>query len=135
VDLLHRQSQGLDLPEGYVPATDFWIVAPGDEYLGRVNIRHRLTPYLAQFGGHIGYNVRSKYRGKGIATRALELGLLEARRLGLTRVLLTCDDDNLASRRVIEKNGGVLEDVVVEYTREDGTKSVIAHKRRYWVEA
>jgi RimJ/RimL family protein N-acetyltransferase len=89
-----------------VPATIFWYVS-GEYYLGTLVIRHRLTPELAEAGGHVGYHVVAPWRRQGHATRMLAAGLVECRRLGLDRVLLTCDVDNEPSRRVILSNGGV----------------------------
>jgi len=97
------------LPPGIVPATQLWWV-DGDEYLGRLAIRHSLTPWLLEFGGHIGYAVRPSARRRGHATAMLAAALPVARRLGIDPALLTCDDTNGASRRVIEANGGVLDD-------------------------
>ena len=96
-------------PEGYVPATELWWVV-GDEFLGRISIRHRLTPALLEVGGHIGYDVRPSARRRGHATAMLGQALVVARNLGLDPVLITCDVDNIGSRSVIERNGGVLED-------------------------
>lgn len=121
---LQKQRDGIDLPEGYVPATEFWIITEDGEYAGRLHIRHVLNDYLRDFGGHIGYNVRPSLRGKGIGTEALRLGLQEARKLGLQNVLITCDDDNIASKKIIEKNGGVLENKI---------PNGIIEKCRYWV--
>src|SRR5256885_14516882 len=84
----------------------FWYVS-GEHYLGTFVIRHRLTPDLAEAGGHVGYHVVSAWRRQGHATRMLAEGLEECRALGLDRVLLTCAPDNEASRRVILANGGV----------------------------
>jgi predicted acetyltransferase len=89
-----------------VPCTTFWYVS-GEHYLGTLIIRHRLTPELAEAGGHIGYHVVLPWRRRGHATRMLAAGLAECVRLGLSRVLLTCDSGNEASRRVILANGGV----------------------------
>jgi predicted acetyltransferase len=97
------------LPEGIVPASFLWWVE-GDEYLGRLSIRHSLTPWLHEFGGHIGYVVRPSARGRGHATRMLAAALPVAAGLGIDPALITCDDTNPASRRVIEANGGVFED-------------------------
>src|SRR5512142_2814428 len=96
-------------PEGYVPSTTLWWVE-ADEYLGRIAIRHRLTPYLREAGGHIGYDVRPSARRCGHATNMLAAALPVARSLGIESALVTCDVDNVASRKVIEKNGGILED-------------------------
>lgn len=89
-----------------VPMTMFWFVS-GRHYIGTLALRHRLTPELEQEGGHIGYHVVTPWHRQGHATRMLALGLLEARRVGLDRVLLTCTPDNEASRKVILANGGV----------------------------
>lgn len=89
-----------------VPSTVFWYVS-GAHYIGTLVIRHRLTPELAEAGGHVGYHVVAPWRRQGHATRMLAAGLAECRRLGLERVLLTCATDNEPSRRVILANGGV----------------------------
>ena len=96
-------------PAGFVPCTTLWWVED-DEYLGRLAIRHRLTPHLLDFGGHIGYDVRSSARRRGHATAMLAAALPVARELSIDSALVTCDVDNIGSRRTIEKNGGVLED-------------------------
>jgi predicted acetyltransferase len=88
-----------------VPATIFWYVSC-EFYLGTLVIRHELTDELADAGGHIGYHVVAPWRRQGHATRMLDNGLREARQFGLNRVLLTCEPDNVASRRVIIANGG-----------------------------
>jgi predicted acetyltransferase len=106
-------------PAGFVPGTTLWWVND-QEYLGRITIRHRLTEALRDVGGHIGYDVRPSARRRGHATAMLAAALPVARGLGIDRALLTCDHDNMASRRVIEANGGVLED------KHGGTL-------RYWV--
>ncbi|HJQ00189.1 MAG TPA: GNAT family N-acetyltransferase [Jatrophihabitans sp.] len=89
-----------------VPSTLFWYIS-GEFYLGSLTIRHRLTPDLAEAGGHIGYHVAAPWRRQGHATRMLAAGLIECRKLGLDRVLVTCAVDNEPSRRVILANGGV----------------------------
>jgi len=89
-----------------VPNTIYWYVA-GEFYLGSLNIRHTLTPALTAIGGHVGYHVVAPWRRQGHATGMLAAGLTECRRLGLDRVLLTCEPDNEPSRKVILANGGV----------------------------
>jgi predicted acetyltransferase len=95
--------------EGFVCSTTWWW-AEGDEFIGRVAVRHELNERLMEAGGHIGYDVRRSRRREGHATRMLAAVLPEARKLGIGRVLLTCAPENVASRRVIEANGGVFED-------------------------
>lgn len=89
-----------------VPSTLFWYVS-GEFYLGTLVIRHRLTPELADVGGHVGYHVVAPWRRQGHATRMLAAGLDECRTLGIERALLTCDKANEPSRKVILANGGV----------------------------
>jgi len=95
--------------EGWVPATTLWWVE-GDEFLGRIAIRHRLTSLLRSGGGHIGYDVRPSARLRGHATAMLRAALPVARGLGIESALLTCDVDNVGSRKVIEACGGILQD-------------------------
>jgi predicted acetyltransferase len=102
-------SRGENLPEGYVPYTDYWLV-DGKECIGRASIRHRLNEHLLRIGGHIGYDIRPTERGKGYGNKILELALQKAKSLGIERALITSDVRNEASRKIIEKNGGVFED-------------------------
>jgi predicted acetyltransferase len=96
-------------PEGHVPSTTLWWVQD-DEFLGRLAIRHRLTPHLREVGGHIGYDVRPPARRRGHATAMLRAALPVAYGLGIASALVTCDVTNIGSRKVIEGNGGVLDD-------------------------
>lgn len=124
VQRVENQRRGLDLPSGWVPST--FLVAEADGVLiGRVSIRHELNDFLENFGGHIGYAVRPAHRRRGFATEILRQALIIARAEGIQDVLLTCDEGNVASSAVIERLGGVLEDVRVEPGR--------GPKRRYWI--
>ena len=126
LEALAEQERGENLRADHVPET-FLFAFAGTSIVGRVSIRHALTPFLERVGGHIGYVVVPEYRRQGYATAILRQSLEIARqKLGLTRVLVTCDEDNIGSIRVIEKNGGVLENVV---TQPNGLTS----KRRYWI--
>jgi predicted acetyltransferase len=106
-------------PSGRVPMTTLWYVDEG-RVLGRVAIRHALTPWLTDVGGHIGYDVRPSARRRGHASAMLAQALPVARGLGIDPALVTCREQNVASRRVIERCGGVLDDVRQGH-------------RRYWV--
>ena len=123
--LIDDAREGSPRPQGFVPATNLWWVA-GEEYLGRVQIRHRLTPFLREAGGHIGYYVVPRQRRKGHARAMLAAALPVAAALGIECALLTCDVDNTASRRVIAANGGLFQDqrgVVVRYWVPTGPTS------------
>jgi predicted acetyltransferase len=124
---LQAYSREETVPEGIVPATQFLCVNEENRVVGMLNFRHRLNDFLMQRGGHIGYSVHPDFRRQGIATRQLALGLEEARKRGLTRVLITCDRDNIGSARTIQKNGGVLENEAF-----DSYYGTIV--QRYWVE-
>ena len=116
---LRYADPGAELPDDRVHCTYLWITH-GEEMIGFLALRHALNAHLLEEGGHIGYSVRPSRRREGHASRALALALPVAADLGLERVLLTCDEDNRGSRRTIEGNGGVLEDVR-------------SGKRRYWI--
>jgi predicted acetyltransferase len=109
IQALLAQTDPATLPPGRVPDTVLWLVE-GDEYIGRVSIRHSLNEWLREFGGHIGYEIRPSRRRRGYGTQILRLALPQARALGLHRALITCDEDNLGSKRIIEANGGKFED-------------------------
>ena len=121
---LHRQADPAVSPAaGWVHCSYWWVVESG-EVLGAIALRHWLNDHLLQVGGHIGYGIRPAARGRGLATWAVSQVLPHARALALDRVLITCAVDNAASARVIERSGGVVEDV-----RGTGSEQV----RRYWV--
>ncbi len=94
--------------------------------LGAVNIRHYLNDGLLKEGGHIGDGIRPSERRKGYATELVRLALIECRKLGVHRVLMTCDKDNIGSVKSIVRNGGVLEN---EFVNAEGKT-----EQRYWIE-
>ena len=112
-------ARGIGLPDGYVPQISYWFYADGVP-VGRAKLRVRLTDQLMKTGGHIGYGIAAAYRGKGYGTQTLRLVLRKARAFGIERALVTIDEGNIASRRVAEHCGGVLQDV-------------LAGRCRYWV--
>lgn len=140
------EEPGAELPEGLVPCSFRWIVpaapvaddgtaaaegpTPGEPrapvtappdgpVLGFLAIRHVLNQYLFDLGGHIGYSVRPSQRRRGIARAALLQGLAESAERGIDPVLVTCAEDNVGSRGVLESAGGAFEEA------RDGV-------RRYW---
>ena len=126
--VLDDRARGIGLPPGHVPST-FLFAFDGARIVGRVSIRHELNDLLLQIGGHIGYAVVPEFRRCGYATEMLRQAVeLSSHTLGLARVLLTCDDDNIASIRVIEKNGGVFENIVTG-------PALDKPRRRYWIDA
>lgn len=125
VEELHAEESGENLPEGWVPASTYWLITEDKKIVGAVNIRHQLTVPLLQSGGHIGYGIRPSERRKGYATQILALSLQKAKELGIEKALVVCDATNLASERTILKNGGMADESFVE---EDG--NIV---KRYWI--
>ena len=119
---------GRSLPPGWVPATTRWLLDDAGFVVGVGVLRHALTPTLLNRGGHVGYYVKEAERGKGYGRAILALTLTVAREeMGLDRVLVTANADNLASVRVIGANGGKLEDERLD-------QETSATYRRYWIE-
>jgi predicted acetyltransferase len=127
LERLAQQQRGEEMPPDHVPST-FVFAFVERRIVGRVSIRHSLNPFLERIGGHIGYVVVPEFRRRGYATAMLGQALQIARDdLGLTRVLVTCDTDNVGSIKTIERNGGVFEGIVQAPGFAKGL-------RRYWVQ-
>src|SRR5687767_14152552 len=92
-------------PPGVLPYEDFWLME-GDIWIGLLTLRSEINEQFLHSGGHIGYVIRPTKRGQGYGTALLRLGLDKARERGLSRVLITCDETNTASRKIIEANSG-----------------------------
>ena len=115
--------------EGRVPCTQFITKRVEDNKLvGMVQVRHDLNDYLLKFGGHIGDCVRPSEQGKGYATEQIGLSLDFCKELGLTKILITCKKYNVASARTIIKNGGKLENEIVNEAEDN------AIMQRYWID-
>lgn len=116
------------LPSYYVPSYDYFLV-DDDKFIGVIHIRIRLTENLLKYGGNIGYGINPKYWQMGYGTKLLNLGLIKAKELiNQEKVLVTCDDDNIGSYKIIEANDGILENKI-ENEDEDGKFLT----RRYWI--
>ena len=117
------------LPSYYVPSYDYFVI-DDDKFIGVIHIRVRLTEGLLKFGGHIGYSTAPKYWNMGYGKKILKKVLEEYSYLiEDDRILITCDDTNIGSSKVIEANGGILENKV--WNESDGEKFLT---RRYWIE-
>lgn len=125
VEKIKGYARGEHLPEGHVPDTHYWLVE-GDEYIGQTSVRHSLTDHLREIGGHIGYVIRPSKRKQGYGKLILKLGLEKAKEMGIKNVRVTCDVDNLGSRKIIEANGGVFENSVPHEGFPD--------KARFWID-
>jgi predicted acetyltransferase len=114
VKSLNDQSKGINLPEGYVPCNHYWLITDNHEIAGSLRIRHNIeSHFLSYEGGHIGYDIAPSFRRRGYGTHMLKLGLEKAKHLNLSSVLITANEDNVGSRKIIESNGGLLDDVVM----------------------
>ena len=122
---LEGWSLGKGLPDKFVPST-FLVGVIDGQIVGRLSLRHRLNDFLARIGGHIGYGVIPSCRQQGYATEMLKQALPICSSLGIKKVLITCDIDNLGSQKVIERCGGIFENVT-----DDSQLKV--QKRRYWI--
>ncbi|GAB5515478.1 MAG: GNAT family N-acetyltransferase [Rhodopirellula baltica] len=115
-----------EMLSGFVPNSSRFMIFNG-RIIGNYNVRHELSPELEQCGGHCGYSVRPTERCKGYGTLILQDAKRFARFLGLTRLLVTCGVENVGSARVIERNGGTLQDIVCN-------DAPTANLKRYWIE-
>ncbi len=125
VQMWQDQTLGKNLKIGTVPATMYWLLDKG-EIIGRVHIRHILNDFLLNYGGHIGYYIKPSKRKMGYGLKILQLALEEARKMDMTEILVTCDENNIGSQKIIESCGGVLENIV-----DPGNGK--PRKKRYWI--
>ena len=131
---IHKQEVGIDLPVGRVPQTIYWLMKKQSDgqviWLGRVAIRHQLNDNLRKIGGHIGYVIRPSARRQGYGSRLLALALEKISQgqpeLDTDQALLTCDETNLGSKKIIEKNGGIFS----AYSEQEAP---LPRKLLYWV--
>ena len=123
---LKKRISEATVPEGLVPSSTYLGVREKDNYIvGMIDIRHYLNEYLTQVGGNIGYGVRKTERNKGYAKQMLKLALEKCKELKIKKVLITCDEDNIASEKVILSANAKLEDI----RNVDGE-----NKKRFWID-
>ena len=123
---LKKRSSEDTVPKGLVPSSTYLAVREKDNYIvGMIDIRHYLNEYLTQVGGNIGYCVRKTERNKGYAKQMLKLALEKCKELKIKKVLITCDEDNIASEKVILSANAKLEDI----RNVDGE-----NKKRFWID-
>ena len=123
---LNKRSCEDTVPEGLVPSSTYLGIREKDNYIvGMIDIRHYLNEYLTQVGGNIGYSVRKTERNKGYAKQMLKLALEKCKELKIKKVLITCDEDNIASEKVILSANAKLEDI----RNVDGE-----NKKRFWID-
>jgi predicted acetyltransferase len=130
IDRLTVKTGDILLPDGEriprAPGDIYWLV-DGSDFIGEAGVRYALNPWLTQIGGHVGYGIRPRFQNQGYGKLILRLALARCWDQGVRRALVTCYDHNIPSARVIEANGGVLENLIDD--PRGGGKS-----RRYWID-
>lgn len=124
IEKLKKIELGVGLPKGWVPSSSYWLIDSRCEVLGVIRIRHRVDNDYLKTIGHIGYEIKMTRRKKGNGSQILKMGLLEARKLGITNILITCDEKNIGSVRIIEKNKGKLKSSFID---EDTGEKVLQY--------
>lgn len=114
------------MPDGYVREV-FYLCYEGKRLISVFSLKLELTDYLLSYGGHIGYETRPSDRNRGLATQMLRQGLELAKKFGFERILCICDNDNIASEKVILKNGGVFENELYDPEEKAAVK-------RFWIQ-
>lgn len=109
----------------WVPSSHYFLIDGKDQIIGMVDIRHELNEFLRNIGGHIGYGILPSERKKGYATYMLKEVLTKCKEIQIDQVLITCDEDNVGSAKVIMNNGGIEDDLFIT---EEGVM-----KRRFWI--
>lgn len=123
---LEKNKYEENLPDEYSPHTLYLAINDEQKIVGAIGLRWKQVPVLMTFGGLIGYSIRPSQRGKGYASEMLKLALDKFRNTNIDNILITCKDFNLASKKVIEKNGGTFENIYKN--KDDGFNYL-----RYWI--
>lgn len=126
IDDLEKNKYEENLPELYSPHTLYLAINDNNKIVGAIGIRWKQVPVLMTFGGLIGYSIRPSQRGKGYAGEMLKLALDKFKNTNIENILITCKDFNIASKKVIERNGGIFENI---YSNDDDGYTYL----RYWI--
>lgn len=124
---IQEDELGIGIDPDSVPMSVYWLIDGSRSILGSSSFRHSLNADLLDLGGNIGYKIHPLERRKGYGTLILKLTLQKAREKGLTRVLVTCDADNIASASIIQSNGGV-------FSSRSYSEKYRREISRYWIE-
>ena len=124
---LEKNKDESKLPKNYSTHTLYLAIDENEKIVGAIGLRWKEVPVLLEFGGFVGYSIRPSERGKGYATQMLKLGLEKFKEKDWKRILITCKDFNIPSKRVIEKNGGIYENSY--FNKDDGYNYL-----RYWID-
>ena len=97
------------------PGKTFLLIREDDnKIVGSINVRWNLNEAMLNFGGHIGYGIRPTERRKGYNKLNLYMGIIEAKKVGLDKVMLDCDVNNLGSDKTLKALGGTLERIEID---------------------
>lgn len=109
------------------PQIPYWLI-DNEQFIGPFNFRTELNEFLMYIGGNVGYGITPKYRRMGYATNGLKLLISKAQKLGMKKLLIAAKEDNIGSWKAIEKNDGVLENIITLPRENTGQKY-----KRYWI--
>lgn len=124
---IEKESNGIDLEEGRVPSTVYFLMNEEDKIIAHISVRHCIdNDFLRLYGGHIGYGVRPSERRKGYATIMLHLALIKCNELGIKDVMISCKESNIGSAKTIENNLGVQKELI--YIEDEQMNF-----KKYWI--
>lgn len=125
IENIEELSKSIGLDNGIIPKSEWWVINQDGDIIGTVRLRHKLEGEIDKDEhGHIGYDIAPRFRRKGFGKEILKLVLQKAKEFNMNKVLITCDEDNIGSIKIIESNNGVFESEIIS------SELVF----RYWIE-
>ena len=123
---LRKSSETCEQVGSKVPSTTYFAIRKHDlKLVGIIDLRHHINhPVLSTWGGHCGFTVLPSERGKGYATQMLRMNVINASKIGIEKMLVVCNAENIASEKTILANGGQFENII----ESDGCKM-----KRFWI--